>query len=72
MKFWFPAFLVLFEFSTYVSNDMIMPGMPHVVHDFHVEIGAASFALSAALQDVDAALAVELEEQVLHVPTALH
>jgi len=49
MKFWFPAFLVLFEFSTYVSNDMIMPGMPHVVHDFHVEIGAASFALSAAL-----------------------
>jgi len=49
MKFWFPAFLVLFEFSTYVSNDMIMPGMPHVVHDFHVGIGTASFALSAAL-----------------------
>jgi DHA1 family multidrug/chloramphenicol efflux transport protein-like MFS transporter len=49
MKFWFPAFLVLFEFSTYVSNDMIMPGMPHVVHDFHVGIGSASFALSAAL-----------------------
>lgn len=49
MKFWFPAFLVLFEFSTYVSNDMIMPGMPHVVRDFHVAIGTASFALSAAL-----------------------
>ncbi len=49
MRFWFPAFLVLFEFSTYVSNDMIMPGMPHVVHDFHASIGSASFALSAAL-----------------------
>jgi len=48
-KVWFPAFIVLFEFSTYVSNDMIMPGMPRVVHDFHVGIGAASLALSAAL-----------------------
>jgi len=49
MRFWFPVFLVLFEFSTYVSNDMIMPGMPRVVHDFHADIGSASFALSAAL-----------------------
>ena len=49
MRFWFPAFLVLFEFSTYISNDMIMPGMPRVVHDFHVGIGSASLALTAAL-----------------------
>jgi MFS transporter, DHA1 family, multidrug/chloramphenicol efflux transport protein len=49
MRFWFPAFLVLFEFSTYVSNDMIMPGMPRVVHEFNADIGSASFALSAAL-----------------------
>ena len=49
MRFWFPVFLVLFEFSTYVSIDMIMPGMPRVVHDFHASIGSASFALSAAL-----------------------
>jgi DHA1 family multidrug/chloramphenicol efflux transport protein-like MFS transporter len=49
MRFWFPAFLVLFEFSTYISNDMIMPGMPGVVHEFNAAIGSASFALSAAL-----------------------
>jgi DHA1 family multidrug/chloramphenicol efflux transport protein-like MFS transporter len=49
MRFWFPAFLVLFEFSTYISNDMIMPGMPRVVHEFHVGIGSASLALTAAL-----------------------
>lgn len=31
----FAAFLVLYEFLTYVSNDMIMPGMHQVIHDFH-------------------------------------
>jgi DHA1 family multidrug/chloramphenicol efflux transport protein-like MFS transporter len=32
----FAAFLVLYEFLTYVSNDMIMPGMHQVVQDFQV------------------------------------
>ena len=31
----FAAFLVLYEFLTYVSNDMIMPGMHQVIRDFH-------------------------------------
>lgn len=30
----FAAFLVLYEFMTYVSNDMIMPGMHQVIHEF--------------------------------------
>ncbi|MCX7114753.1 MAG: MFS transporter [Gammaproteobacteria bacterium] len=32
---WFACFLVLFEFSTYIANDMIMPGMLQVVSAFH-------------------------------------
>jgi DHA1 family multidrug/chloramphenicol efflux transport protein-like MFS transporter len=31
----FAAFLVFYEFLTYISNDMIMPGMHQVIHDFH-------------------------------------
>lgn len=34
----FPLALVLYEFATYIGNDMILPGMPAVVHEF----GAAS------------------------------
>jgi DHA1 family multidrug/chloramphenicol efflux transport protein-like MFS transporter len=30
----FPLALVLFEFATYISNDMILPGMPAVVREF--------------------------------------
>ncbi|WP_373975326.1 MFS transporter [Chitinibacter sp. SCUT-21] len=30
----FPIALVLFEFATYISNDMILPGMPAVVKEF--------------------------------------
>jgi DHA1 family multidrug/chloramphenicol efflux transport protein-like MFS transporter len=37
---WFPLWLVLFEFSTYIANDMIMPGMLLVVREY-----AASSAL---------------------------
>lgn len=43
----FAFFLVLYEFLTYISNDMIMPGMIDVVHAFHASdtnIGK-SFAL---------------------------
>lgn len=31
----FAFFLVLYEFTTYSANDMIMPGMIQVVNDFH-------------------------------------
>ncbi|HCA89377.1 MAG: multidrug transporter MdfA [Legionellaceae bacterium] len=31
----FSGFLVLYQFLTYIANDMIMPGMIHVVHSFH-------------------------------------
>ncbi|MFT4058441.1 MAG: MFS transporter [Legionella sp.] len=33
--FLFACFLVMYEFLTYIANDMIMPGMPYVVHSFH-------------------------------------
>lgn len=31
----FALFLVMYEFLTYISNDMILPGMYQVVHEFH-------------------------------------
>lgn len=31
----FAVFLVLYEFLTYIANDLIMPGMLQVVHSFH-------------------------------------
>lgn len=31
----FAAMLVTYEFTTYVTNDMIMPGMPQVIREFH-------------------------------------
>lgn len=31
----FAVFLVLYEFLTYIANDLIMPGMLHVVQSFH-------------------------------------
>lgn len=33
--FLFAGFLVMYEFLTYIANDMIMPGMIQVVHAFH-------------------------------------
>lgn len=33
---YFPVFLVLFEFTVYLANDMIMPGMIQVIKDFGV------------------------------------
>ena len=32
----FPLCLVLYEFSTYIGNDMIQPGMLSVVEEFQV------------------------------------
>ncbi len=31
----FACFFVMYEFLTYIANDMIMPGMIHVVHSFN-------------------------------------
>ena len=46
----FPLSVVLFEFATFISNDMIMPGMPAVAHDLGAQsVGVISLALSAAL-----------------------
>lgn len=36
--YFFVIFLVLYEFSTYASNDMIMPGMLAVVTEFHASV----------------------------------
>lgn len=42
----FALFLVIYEFTTYVSNDMIMPGMLSVVNEFHAPISYVSLSLS--------------------------
>lgn len=42
----FVAFLVIYEFTTYVANDMIMPGMLHVVKEFHAPISYVSLCLT--------------------------
>src|SRR5580700_1838030 len=41
----FALFLVLYEFTTYSANDMIMPGMLQVVQYFHV----AEYYVAASL-----------------------
>ncbi len=43
----FAAFLVLYEFLTYIANDMIMPGMIKVVESFHGEESAIATSLTA-------------------------
>lgn len=42
----FALSLVIYEFSTYVSNDMIMPGMLQVVHEFNAPISYVSLSVS--------------------------
>lgn len=44
---WFSAFLVLYQFLTYIANDMIMPGMIHVVSSFHAPESAIATSLTA-------------------------
>lgn len=44
--YWFALFLVLFEFTAYAANDMIMPGMLQVVRYFHVPEYYVAQALS--------------------------
>lgn len=42
----YAAFFVLYEVSTYLANDMIMPGMVQVVKDFHAPLSDAAVSLS--------------------------
>lgn len=43
----FAGFLVLYQFLTYIANDMIMPGMIHVVKSFHGPESAIATSLTA-------------------------
>jgi MFS transporter, DHA1 family, multidrug/chloramphenicol efflux transport protein len=43
----FAAFLVLYEFLTYIANDMIMPGMIKVVHSFNAPESVVANSLTA-------------------------
>ncbi len=45
----FPLALVLFEFATYISNDMILPAMPAIVHLFSVDPSHIPSAMSLCL-----------------------
>jgi len=42
----FVIFFVMYEFSTYASNDMIMPGMLDVVREFHASIQCVGLSLT--------------------------
>lgn len=46
---WFATFLVFYEFLTYITNDMIMPGMLVVVKEFHASETAIPDSLTAYL-----------------------
>lgn len=43
----FAAFLVLYQFLTYIANDMIMPGMIHVINSFNGPESAIATSLTA-------------------------
>lgn len=43
----FAFFLVFYEFLTYIANDMIMPGMLNVVHEFNSDISYVATSLTA-------------------------
>jgi MFS transporter, DHA1 family, multidrug/chloramphenicol efflux transport protein len=47
--FIFALFLVFFEFLTYITNDMIMPGMLKVIDTFHAPETAVADSLTAYL-----------------------
>lgn len=42
----FLIFLVFYEFTVYMANDLIMPGMIHVVREFHVSESFVPLSLS--------------------------
>ena len=43
----YASFLVLYEFLTYISNDMIMPGMLQVAASFHADESSVALSLTA-------------------------
>ena len=45
----FPLALVLFEFSVYIANDMIQPGMLTVTHEFGASAAWMASAMTAFL-----------------------
>lgn len=42
----FAAYFVLYELTVYLSNDMIMPAMPQVVHQFHASLESVALSLT--------------------------
>lgn len=42
----FALYFVLYESTTYLSNDMIMPAMPGIIHQFHVSLENVALSLS--------------------------
>jgi DHA1 family multidrug/chloramphenicol efflux transport protein-like MFS transporter len=42
----FAIFFIVYEFNTYIANDMIMPGMIHVVNEFHSSLDNIAKSLS--------------------------
>lgn len=38
----FPAALILYDFSAYLTTDLIQPGILHVVRDFNADVAAGS------------------------------
>jgi MFS transporter, DHA1 family, multidrug/chloramphenicol efflux transport protein len=47
--YYFASFVVLFEFTVYLTNDMIMPGMPQVTKEFHADISYIPLSFTAYL-----------------------
>lgn len=43
----FASYFVLYEFLTYIANDMILPGMVHVIQIFHAPESAIASSLTA-------------------------
>lgn len=41
----FAAYFVLYELTNYLSNDMIMPSMPQIVHQFHAHLTDIALSL---------------------------
>ncbi len=44
--YYFALFLVLYELATYLANDMILPGMVQVIHEFHAANRYIAMSLS--------------------------
>ena len=42
----FPAALILYDFSAYLTTDLIQPGILHVVRDFNADVALAPASVS--------------------------